>query len=198
MWRMLTRRAFLQSVAASAAAAPILVRSSVSDAAPAFPIPAVLGLELYSVRQRMAKDIPGTLRIVRDWGFTLFAVALLGIAGLRAAAGGVGRLGSVGRLAAAPLVHERSVLGPLVGIVAVVTSLAALDATVGASFGQREVEREETHPTTTAPNPNASRPHDHRNPTPIAIIPRPSAMYTTPMPATRNTSPNSSTVLFAA
>ena len=39
-------------------------------AAPSLPVPGVTGLELYSVRQRMAKDIPGTLKMVRGWGFT--------------------------------------------------------------------------------------------------------------------------------
>jgi len=81
----------------------------------------------------------------------IVAVAVLGVAGLQVVAAGIRRLGSVGRLAAAPLVHQRSVLGPLVGVVAVVTSLAALDATVGASFGQREEDREEERPTITAP-----------------------------------------------
>ena len=33
-------------------------------------MPGVLGLELYSVRQGLAKDVAATLKIVRGWGFT--------------------------------------------------------------------------------------------------------------------------------
>jgi sugar phosphate isomerase/epimerase len=30
----------------------------------------VLGIQLYSLRNQMEKDVPGTLKLVRDWGFT--------------------------------------------------------------------------------------------------------------------------------
>jgi sugar phosphate isomerase/epimerase len=66
---MLTRRNFLQALATSAAAAPFVGSTRVS-AAPKFPIPGVLGLELYSVRHLMAKDVPSTLKLVASWGFT--------------------------------------------------------------------------------------------------------------------------------
>ena len=64
-----SRRQFLQTLAASAVAGTFTARLG-AQGAPSLPVPGVLGLELYSVRQRMAKDIPGTLRIVRGWGFT--------------------------------------------------------------------------------------------------------------------------------
>lgn len=75
-----TRRRFLQSLAAAAAVPALdgraLAQRPAADprilTAPALklPIPGVLGLELYSVRYLMAKDVPGTLRLVRGWGFT--------------------------------------------------------------------------------------------------------------------------------
>jgi len=64
-----SRRQFLQTLAASAVAGSYAARLT-AQAAPSLPVPGVLGLELYSVRQRMAKDIPATLTIVRGWGFT--------------------------------------------------------------------------------------------------------------------------------
>lgn len=64
-----SRRQFLQTLAASAVAGSYAARLG-AQAAPSLPVPGVLGLELYSVRQGMAKDVPATLKIVRGWGFT--------------------------------------------------------------------------------------------------------------------------------
>ena len=66
---MPSRRDFLKLASASAIAAPFAARL---DAQPAvsMPVPGVLGLELYSVRHRMGKDVPASLKIVRSWGFT--------------------------------------------------------------------------------------------------------------------------------
>lgn len=74
-----TRRRFLQSLAAATAVPALgsraLAQRSAIDPtilmAPAakLPIPGVLGLELYSVRHLMPKDVPGTLELVRSWGF---------------------------------------------------------------------------------------------------------------------------------
>ena len=64
-----SRRQFLQTLAASAVVAPMATRLG-AQAAPTLPVPGVIGLELYSVRQGMAKDVPATLKIVREWGFT--------------------------------------------------------------------------------------------------------------------------------
>lgn len=70
-----SRRRFLQSLAAVSAATAWgrafgSADAAAQAAAPSLPVPGVIGLELYSVRQRMAKDIPGTLKMVRGWGFT--------------------------------------------------------------------------------------------------------------------------------
>lgn len=64
-----TRRQFLQTLAASAVVAPLAARPG-GQTAPSLPVPGVLGLELYSVRQGMAKDVAATLKTVRGWGFT--------------------------------------------------------------------------------------------------------------------------------
>ena len=64
-----TRRQFLQTLAASAVVAPLATRVG-AQTAPALPVPGVIGLELYSVRQGMAKDVAATLKTVRGWGFT--------------------------------------------------------------------------------------------------------------------------------
>jgi sugar phosphate isomerase/epimerase len=63
-----SRRRFLQSVTAGAAMLPWLARQA--SAEPAHKFPGVLGLELYSVRHLLDKDVPGTLKVVQDWGFT--------------------------------------------------------------------------------------------------------------------------------
>jgi sugar phosphate isomerase/epimerase len=72
-----SRRRFLQLLTASAAVAPLsslasarALGSAAIQAAPRLPVPGVAGLELYSVRHRMEKDMPGTLKLVRRWGFT--------------------------------------------------------------------------------------------------------------------------------
>jgi sugar phosphate isomerase/epimerase len=61
-----TRRTFLHGLGATVA----LSRSSASAFA-ALPHPpgGRLGLELYSVRNELKKDLAGTLKMVRDWGF---------------------------------------------------------------------------------------------------------------------------------
>ena len=64
-----SRRDFLKAVTASALTLPAAARLG-AQAAPTIPVPGVIGLELYSVRQRMAKDVPATLKLVRSWGFT--------------------------------------------------------------------------------------------------------------------------------
>jgi sugar phosphate isomerase/epimerase len=66
---MTSRRVFLKALAASAAVAPTMPRLR-AQSTPSLPIPGVLGLELYSVRHLMAKDVPATLKLVRGWGFT--------------------------------------------------------------------------------------------------------------------------------
>jgi sugar phosphate isomerase/epimerase len=61
---MTTRRSFLGAVAGSTAATafPGLARAG-GDARPP------LGLQLYSLREKLAKDVPDTLRQVKAWGF---------------------------------------------------------------------------------------------------------------------------------
>ncbi len=63
------RRQFLHTLAASAVGVPFAARLG-AQAAPTLPVPGVIGLELYSVRQGMAKDVAATLKTVRGWGFT--------------------------------------------------------------------------------------------------------------------------------
>lgn len=64
-----SRRQFLHTLAASAVAVPFAARPG-AQGAPTLPVPGVIGLELYSVRQGMAKDVAATLKTVRGWGFT--------------------------------------------------------------------------------------------------------------------------------
>jgi sugar phosphate isomerase/epimerase len=64
-----SRRRFLQALTASAVVAPFAGRTA-AQTAPTLPVPGVIGLELYSVRQGMAKDVAATLKVVRGWGFT--------------------------------------------------------------------------------------------------------------------------------
>lgn len=66
---MPSRRDFLKLASASAIAAPLAARLGAQPAI-SMPVPGVLGLELYSVRHRMGKDVPASLRIVKSWGFT--------------------------------------------------------------------------------------------------------------------------------
>lgn len=66
--RPTSRRRFLQTLAA-ATAAPALARRVAAQTAK-LPIPGVLGLELYSVRHLMPKNVPGTLDLIRSWGLT--------------------------------------------------------------------------------------------------------------------------------
>lgn len=66
---MPSRRDFLKLASASAIAAPLAARLGAQPAI-GMPVPGVLGLELYSVRHRMGKDVPASLKIVKSWGFT--------------------------------------------------------------------------------------------------------------------------------
>jgi sugar phosphate isomerase/epimerase len=66
---MTSRRDFLKIAAASTLAAPLAARLTAQQP-PTLPVPGLVGLELYSVRDRMATDVPGTLKLVRSWGFT--------------------------------------------------------------------------------------------------------------------------------
>ena len=66
---MTSRRDFLKLASASALAAPFAT-SAVAQPRPTLPVPGLIGLELYSVRDRLSKDVPGTLKLVRSWGFT--------------------------------------------------------------------------------------------------------------------------------
>ncbi|MGH9235090.1 MAG: hypothetical protein ACRD0R_17325 [Acidimicrobiales bacterium] len=95
-----------------------------------------------------------------DWttlGFVLYlagpaaalSVAVLGSAALDGTGALTARAGPWSRIALSPLTGRSRSLGPIVGVLAVVTSLAAMNATVGASFGQREHDRERTLPTRT-------------------------------------------------
>jgi sugar phosphate isomerase/epimerase len=61
---MATRRSFLGSLTGGAATAALVSRARAASAARA-----PLGLQLYSVRDQLAKDVPGTLRQVKAWGF---------------------------------------------------------------------------------------------------------------------------------
>ena len=63
-----SRRQFLHAVAASAAAMPFAGGGRL-HAAPKHNLPGVLGLELYTLRHLLEKDVPGTLKLVKDWGF---------------------------------------------------------------------------------------------------------------------------------
>ena len=64
----LTRRHFLQAVTAAMASAG-LPRGVAAQPTISMPVPGILGLELYSVRHQLDKDVPGTLKLVRSWGF---------------------------------------------------------------------------------------------------------------------------------
>lgn len=75
------------------------------------------------------------------------AVGRLGTTALDAAGAVARRLGSRARLASAPLVLRRRALGPVAAVLAVVVALAALEGTVGASFGRREALRRAAGPT---------------------------------------------------
>jgi sugar phosphate isomerase/epimerase len=63
-----SRRQFLRNLTAGAAVLPWLAREAAAE--PAHKFPGVLGLELYTVRHLLDKDVPGTLQLVKDWGFT--------------------------------------------------------------------------------------------------------------------------------
>jgi len=63
-----SRRRFLQTLSAATAALPFMTRDARAE--PAHKFPGVLGLELYTVRHLLDKDVPGTLKLVKDWGFT--------------------------------------------------------------------------------------------------------------------------------
>jgi sugar phosphate isomerase/epimerase len=59
---MTTRRSFLETLAVGAAAAALPARTRAAGTKPP------LGLQLYSVREQLKKDVPGTLKQVKAWG----------------------------------------------------------------------------------------------------------------------------------
>jgi sugar phosphate isomerase/epimerase len=59
---MTTRRTFLETLAVGAAASAVAARARAAGAKPP------LGLQLYSVREQLKKDVPGTLKQVKSWG----------------------------------------------------------------------------------------------------------------------------------
>jgi len=61
---MNTRRSFLETLAGGAAAAVAAARAW---AGPTAKPP--LGIQLYSLRNQLARDVPGTLKRIRAWGF---------------------------------------------------------------------------------------------------------------------------------
>src|SRR5262245_61215463 len=84
---MTTRRTFLGTLAAGAASVALARRAHAAAGKPP------LGLQLYSLRDQLKKDVPGTLKQVKEWGFeeveayTDFAANIAGPlkdAGLRA------------------------------------------------------------------------------------------------------------------
>src|SRR5688500_3721492 len=70
---MTSRRTFLNTLGAGLIAPLAMQRSSApgAKAAQAFArFGGVLGLQLYSLRHQLEKDVPGTLAMVRDWGLS--------------------------------------------------------------------------------------------------------------------------------
>jgi sugar phosphate isomerase/epimerase len=65
----LTRRSFMYALGGSLALARSPRAHSVSEAALPHPRGGRLGLELYSLRNELKKDLPGTLKMARQWGF---------------------------------------------------------------------------------------------------------------------------------
>jgi len=61
---MTTRRSFLRTLAGGTAVAVAASRARAASAAKA-----PLGIQLYSLRDQLAKDVPGTLKQVKAWGF---------------------------------------------------------------------------------------------------------------------------------
>jgi hypothetical protein len=84
------------------------------------------------------------------------AVVVLGIHAVSLGAGAASHVGPRARLALAPLVGRRRSLAPLVGVISFVAALSVSEAVVGASFGQREADRERDIPTVTAEAGNRS------------------------------------------
>jgi sugar phosphate isomerase/epimerase len=60
---MTSRRSFLGTLAAGAALSTAAKSVFAADKPP-------LGLQLYSLRRELAKDVPGTLKMIRGWGFS--------------------------------------------------------------------------------------------------------------------------------
>jgi sugar phosphate isomerase/epimerase len=65
---MPSRRHFLQTLAAGATTLPWL--SGIAFAEPPHKFKGTLGIELYTLRHLFDKDVPGTLKLIQDWGFT--------------------------------------------------------------------------------------------------------------------------------
>jgi sugar phosphate isomerase/epimerase len=68
---MTTRRAFLKTLAGAAAVSPFGLDTLGAQGTLKHPATGTIGLQLYSLRHLFEKgDIPGTLALVRGWGFT--------------------------------------------------------------------------------------------------------------------------------
>ena len=78
------------------------------------------------------------------------AVVVLGMHAVTLGSGAAAHAGPRARLALAPLVGRRRMVAPLVGVVCFVAAMSVSQAVVGASFGEREANRERDLPTLTA------------------------------------------------
>lgn len=65
-----SRRDFISSIAAGLAALPALRSAAAEAATPASSLGGPIGLQLWSVRESLKKDVPGTLARVRAMGFS--------------------------------------------------------------------------------------------------------------------------------
>jgi sugar phosphate isomerase/epimerase len=65
---MPSRRQFLQTLAAGATTLSWVSADALAE--PPHKFTGTLGLELYTLRHLFEKDVPGTLKLIQDWGFT--------------------------------------------------------------------------------------------------------------------------------
>jgi sugar phosphate isomerase/epimerase len=70
-----TRRSFLLAMGAGSLVRPWMTRAAQTSPLPQLPSGGRLGLELYSVRNELKKDLAGTLKTVRQWGFEYVELA---------------------------------------------------------------------------------------------------------------------------